>query len=72
MFKVDENYSIQAKNLLDTLVDEYKGKHHLKFMLNHQEEGYHLDLRSKKFKVNLEDSFLSHLKQIPELELKVN
>ena len=24
MFKVDENYSIQAKNLLDNLVDEYK------------------------------------------------
>ena len=24
MFKVDENYSIQAKNLLDNLVEEYK------------------------------------------------
>ena len=24
MFKVDENYSIQAKNLLNNLVDEYK------------------------------------------------
>jgi len=62
----------ELMNEISTLVDEYKGKHHLKFMLNHQEEGYHLDLRSKKFKVNLEDSFLSHLKQIPELELKIN
>jgi len=55
-----------------TLAEEYKGKHHLKFVLNHLEEGYHLDLRSKKFKVNLEDSFLSHLKQMPELELQIN
>ena len=57
---------------ITSLAKEYKGKHHLKFVLNYQAEGYHLDLRSKKFKVNLDDRFLNHLKQIPELELKVN
>ncbi len=62
----------ELMNEITSLAEKYKGKHHLKFVLNHQEEGYHLDLRSKKFKVNLDDSFLSHLKQIPELELQIN
>ena len=62
----------ELMNVIAALAEEYKGKHHLKFVLNHQEEGYHIDLHSKKFKVNLEDSFLSHLKQIPELELQIN
>ena len=57
---------------ITALAEEYKGKHNLKFRLSHKEKGYHLGLRSKKFKVKLEDSFLSHLKQIPELELQIN
>ena len=73
VLKMDlNNVTAELMDEITNLAEEYKGKHHLKFILNHQEEGYHIDLRSKKFKVNLEDTFLSHLKQIPELELQIN
>lgn len=54
------------------LSEQYKGKHHLKFVVEDMREGYKVEMRAKKYKVNLEDSFLSTLKQIPELELQIN
>ena len=73
VLKMDlKDVTAELMNEITVLVNQYKGKHNVKFVLNHQEEGYHLELRSKKFKVNLEDSFLSHLKQIPELDLQIN
>ena len=57
---------------ISDLAEENKGKHHLKFMLRYEKEGYRLELRSKQFKVNLDDDFLSGLKQMPGLELQIN
>ena len=72
VLKIDlEDISPEILDEITSLAKEHKGKHHLKFILNHQQQGYHLDLRSKKFKVNLEESFLSHLKQISELEFQI-
>lgn len=71
--------TVQAKDVselllerIEDLSEEYKGKHHLKFVVEDPREGYKVELRSKKFKVNLEDAFLNRLKQIPELELQIN
>ena len=57
---------------ISDLAEENKGKHQLKFMLRYEKEGYRLELRSKRFKVNLNDAFLISLKQIPGLELQIN
>ena len=73
VLKIDlKDVTTEIVDEITALAEEYKGKHNLKFRLSHKEKGYHLGLRSKKFKVKLEDSFLSHLKQIPELELQIN
>ena len=73
VLKIDlKDVTTQLVDEITALAEEYKGKHNLKFILNHHEEGYNLGLRSKTFKVKLEDSFLNHLKQIPELELQIN
>ena len=73
VLKVDlKDITTELVNKITSLAEEYKGKHNLKFILNFQKEGYCLGLSSKKFKVRLEDSFLDHLKQIPELELQIN
>ena len=73
VLKVDlKDVTSELIDEITALANEYKGKHNLKFILNYQEEDYYLGLRSKKFKVKLEDSFLNHLKQIPELELQIN
>ena len=55
---------------ISDLAEENKGKHHLKFMLRYEKEGYRLELRSKQFKVNLDDDFLSGLKQMQDLNYK--
>ena len=54
------------------LCEEYKGKHNLKFVVSDYKDGYQVGLRSKKYKVNLEDDFLNSLKQISNIDLEIN
>ena len=57
---------------ISNLCEQNKGKHNLKFMINDLSEGYQVSLKSKKYKVNLDDNFLNSLKQIPNIELEIN
>jgi DNA polymerase-3 subunit alpha len=64
-----------SQNLFENiseLCEEYPGKHNLKFVVNDCKDGYQVGLRSKKYKVNLEDTFLNSLKQISNIELEIN
>ena len=54
------------------LSEKYPGKHHLKFLITDFDEGYHIPLRSKTIKVNLENDFIFELKQMPFIEIKIN
>tara|TARA_B110000908_G_C10266053_1_gene464077 strand:- start:2505 stop:6863 length:4359 start_codon:yes stop_codon:yes gene_type:complete len=64
-----------SQNLFENiseLCEEYPGKHNLKFVVNDYKDGYQVGLRSKKYKVNLEDTFLNSLKQISNIDLEIN
>ena len=64
-----------SQNLFENISDlceEYPGKHNLKFVVNDYKDGYQVGLRSKKYRVNLEDTFLNSLKQISNIDLEIN
>jgi DNA polymerase-3 subunit alpha len=67
-----KDINMDVFNEISSLCEQYKGKHNLKFLINDYSEGYQLCLKSKKYKVNLEDSFLDSLKQIPNVDLQIN
>ena len=57
---------------ISQLCEEHKGKHNLKFVVSDYKSGYQVGLRSKKYKINLEDDFLNSLKQISNIDLEIN
>jgi DNA polymerase-3 subunit alpha len=64
-----------TKDMIDSIIslsEQFPGKHNLKFIVTDFDEGYKVPLRSKKFKINLDEAFILQLKQIPFLEIKIN
>ncbi|MGC6469659.1 MAG: DNA polymerase III subunit alpha [Flavobacteriales bacterium] len=59
-------------NQILELSKEYPGKHKLKFIVTDSSEGYAVPLRSKSFKIQLDDDYILKLKQIPGLEIQIN
>ena len=55
-----------------SLSKQFPGKHNLKFIITDYDEGYQVPLRSRKFKINLDEVFIMQLKQIPFLEIRIN
>ena len=55
-----------------SLSEQFPGKHNLKFVVTDYDERYQVPLRSRKFKINLDEAFIKQLKQIPFLEIKIN
>ena len=74
---VNVSLSINDLNMevIDSIVslsEQFPGKHNLKFVVTDNEEGYQVPLRSRKFKINLDEAFILQLKQIPFLEIRIN
>ncbi|MDA7794139.1 DNA polymerase III subunit alpha [Flavobacteriales bacterium] len=67
-----EDLSSDIINSIQALAEDNVGKHNLKIIVNDSSEGYAVSLRSKKFKINLNEDFIMGLKQIPMLEIQVN
>ena len=55
-----------------SLSEQFPGKHNLKFIVTDYDEGYQVPLRSRKFKINLDEAFIIKLKQIPLIEIRIN
>jgi DNA polymerase-3 subunit alpha len=73
------NVSVSVDDLTGEMIDsiislteQFPGKHNLKFIITDFDVGYQVPLRSKKFKINLDEAFILQLKQIPFLEIKIN
>ena len=54
------------------IVEANKGKHSLIFSVIDSEKNYHVDLLSRKLKVDLNKEFISEIKSIDELSLSIN
>ena len=67
-----DNLNTEIMHSILTLSEQFPGKHNLKFVVSDFDEGYTVPLRSKKFKINLDETFILQLKQIPMLEIKIN
>ena len=55
-----------------SLSEKYPGRHNLKFMITDFSQGYKVPLRSKKYKISLDQNYILALKQIPFLEIQIN
>lgn len=67
-----EDLTSDIINSIQALAEKNEGRHNLKLIVNDSSEGYAVSLRSKKFKINLNEEFIMGLKQIPMLEIQVN
>jgi DNA polymerase-3 subunit alpha len=67
-----EDLNMEIIESIVSLSEQFPGKHNLKFVVTDFDEGYKVPLRSKKFKINLDEAFILQLKQIPFLEIKIN
>lgn len=67
-----EDLTTDVINRIQALAEDNVGKHNLKIIVNDSSEGYGVSLRSKKFKVSLDEDFIIGLKQIPMLEIQIN
>jgi len=67
-----QDLDMQIIESIMLLSKQFPGKHNLKFEVNDYEEGYQVSLRSRKFKINLNEDFILKLKQIPFLEIRIN
>ena len=67
-----EDLNIEVIDSIISLSEQFPGKHNLKFVVTDYDEGYKVPLRSKKFRINLDEAFILQLKQIPFLEIKIN
>ena len=67
-----EDLTTHVINRIQALAEEYVGKHNLKIVVNDSSDGYAVSLRSKKFKISLNEDFINGLKQIPMLEIQIN
>ena len=67
-----QDLDMQVIESVMLLSKQFPGKHNLKFEVNDYDEGYQVPLRSRKFKINLNEDFILKLKQIPFLEIRIN
>ena len=67
-----DDLNMEVIESIISLSEQFPGKHNLKFLVTDYDEGYQVPLRSRKFKINLDEAFILELKQIPFLEIKIN
>ena len=73
LLSLDVNdFSSDLLNEITTLSEQFEGKHNLKFLIRDRKEGYSVQLRSKARKVELDETFMNRLKQMPFLEVQIN
>ena len=66
------DFSSDLLNEITKLTGQYEGRHNLKFLIRDRKEGYSVQLRSKERKVELDETFINRLKQMPFLEVQIN
>ena len=65
-----DDLNMEVIESIISLSEQFPGKHNLKFVVTDYDDGYQVPLRSRKFKINLDEDFIMQLKQIPFLEIK--
>jgi hypothetical protein len=68
---VDELNQQQVDEII-SLTERFPGRHNLKFRITDTSQGYKVPLRSKKYKISLDQNLIFALKQIPFLEIQIN